>query len=469
MSTERSIFVTAPDMTPEAWAAELAGTRIAAEARPEVLYNLVSFSPHPDEKRTLSHAFMLALCFTEHRYAADATSIEEKYRTNSWGMRRSLADKEINDTSIITTPRGKFVKYPNWEHSLDDCCFALTDEGFVYQQEHRETIRAVIERWSPAGDFDNAPERRMATIATMMDRLAAPAPPQQAQGGTMAPRIAIASGHHNSSGGDEFEKSQTGPLCAAVAKHCRALGMDVRVVQPDDGMGTIAGSLDVVGNTVVKWANEGWRPDIFLECHTEGGGGTGVFAIYPDSPGDVDTDVQEDLGPMVSKAIALATGLKLGAGGDGIMSEKQTGVGASGSRLGIFRTTVPIKEMSSRLIIEYGAHDKEPDLSIAKGANFAERAGRATAGAFAEFLGWTPPLAANTTGTSTAAGDAVLVTPFISEQGHACVTIDFGGTVTKILGVNAADIGISGIGTDGGTYDRSVQQNVGKPWTKRIA
>ena len=207
----------------------------------------------------------------------------------------------------------------------------------------------------------------------------------------MAPRIALAAGHKNSSGGDAFEKEQTGPLCAAVAKHCRALGMDVRVVQPDDGMGTIAGSLDVVGNTVVGWDKAGWTPDIFLECHTEGGGGVGAFAIYPDWQGDVDADVRDTLGPDVARRIAAATGLGLGAGGDGVMSERQTGVGASGSRLGIFRTTAPLAASTTRLIIEYGAHDRQPDQGIAESPGFYDRCGQATAEAFAEFLAWSVP------------------------------------------------------------------------------
>ena len=207
----------------------------------------------------------------------------------------------------------------------------------------------------------------------------------------MAPRIALAAGHKNSSGGDAFEQSQTGPLCAAVAQHCRALGMDVRVVQPDDGRGMFPGGLDAVGRRVVEWAEAGWVPDVFLEVHTEGGGSTGAFAIWPDWGDDVDIDVRDELGPLVANAVALGTGLRVR--GDGTMSEKQTGVGAQGSRLGIFRTTEPIKGTTTRLIVEYGAHDKEPDLSIAKGPGFAEACGEATAAALAEYLDWTvtPP------------------------------------------------------------------------------
>jgi hypothetical protein len=211
---------------------------------------------------------------------------------------------------------------------------------------------------------------------------------------SMAPKIALASGHHNASGGDAFEKAQTGPLCAAVARHCRALGMDVRVVQPDDGIGFIPGILDEVGNTVVRFAQvDGWVADIFLECHTEGEGGIGAFAIFPDDPTtndagrDLDVDVRDKLGPAVAKAVAAATGL--GVRGNGTLSERGSAVGAAGSRLGIFRTTASLKASTTRLIIEYGAHDKEPDLSIANSPGFADKCGRATAEAFAAFLGHT--------------------------------------------------------------------------------
>lgn len=209
-------------------------------------------------------------------------------------------------------------------------------------------------------------------------------------------KLALSAGHHNSSGGDALEYQQTGELAEAVARHAKPLGFDVRVVQPDGpdadtepGDGTISGSLDVVGNTVVAWSKQGWVPDAFVEMHTEGGGGRGVFCIFPDAPGDIDTDVQNVIGPLVSKAIAAATGLALGAGGDGVMSETQTGVGGQGFRLGIFRTTEPIKQTTSRMIIECGAHDKEPDKTIQQRPAFYDQCGRATAEALAKHYGLT--------------------------------------------------------------------------------
>ena len=146
--------------------------------------------------------------------------------------------------------------------------------------------------------------------------------------------IAIAAGHHNTDGGDAFERQQTGLLAAAVAQACRERGMKVTVITPSLGgveaSGMFPGGIWDVAKAAVALVPP---PDIFLETHTEGGGGTGVFAIYPDAPGDRDTDVRDKLGPAVARKIAAATGLGVGGRGNGVMSEKQTGVGptATGS------------------------------------------------------------------------------------------------------------------------------------------
>jgi hypothetical protein len=183
-----------------------------------------------------------------------------------------------------------------------------------------------------------------------------------------------------------------------VARHCARLGLDVRVMQPDGpdadaerGDGMFPGGIWDVAKAVVALKSGGWLPDIFIECHTEGGGTTGVFAIYPDWDGDVDTDVKTKLGPLVAQKVSAATGLGLRrAGKDGIKgvcSEKETGVGITGFRLGIFNLSAPLASTTTPLIVEYGAHDKEPDLTIVKRPGFFDAAGKATAEAFAEFLG----------------------------------------------------------------------------------
>lgn len=224
---------------------------------------------------------------------------------------------------------------------------------------------------------------------------------------TMKVRVAIASGHHNTDGGDSGEYTQTGKLTQSIARQCTRLGMEVRVLQPDGpdadterGDGQFPGGIWDVARAVVALREQGWVPDIFIETHTEGGGTTGGFAIFPDWGDDIDIDVKLRLGPELARRVAAATGLGVRrAGKDGIpgvCSEKETGVGASGFRLGIFNLTAPLAATTTRLIFEYGAHDKEPDISISKRADFYDNAGRATAEAFLEFMGGVVPVATET-------------------------------------------------------------------------
>lgn len=323
--------------------------------------------------RQSSPAFLLAMFHHESSFGQFGSAVE----THSWGNTRPPA---IGAKTTGVTARN-FSIFANWDDGGVSTVARWNDYPPYFG---KNTVREIIPTWAPP--IENSTERYIAAVLADIERWVQPQQP------SMAPRIALASGHHNASGGDAFERQQTGPLCSAVARHCRALGMEVRCVQPDDGMGYITGSLDAVGNTVVKWADEGWEADIFLECHTEGGGGRGAFAIYPDWAPDVDEAVRDTLGPLAARAVATATGLALGAGGDGVMSERQTGVGGQGFRLGIFRTTAPLQS-TRRLIIEYGAHDKQPDLGIATSPGFADKCGQATAEAFADYLGWGGPLA----------------------------------------------------------------------------
>lgn len=56
---------------------------------------------------------------------------------------------------------------------------------------------------------------------------------------------------------------------------------------------------------------------------------------------------------------------------------------------------------------------------------------------------------------------------YINDQGEACLSVNFGGNCTEILGVNIVDLGISVKGVPDGTYDISVQGNVFTPWHRR--
>jgi hypothetical protein len=213
------------------------------------------------------------------------------------------------------------------------------------------------------------------------------------EGQTMVPKIALTAGHHNKQGGDALEIEQTGKLTPAIARACRALGMDVRVFTPGDGAGFSTESLDVIARHVTEAAAAGWQADIYCETHSEGGP-PGVFCLYPDVPGDVDTAVRDNLGPDLSRRVAQATGLGVRLGGR--MSEQDSAVVSHqpGVRLGVFRVTEPLKVKTTRLILECGSHTNATEIAIMAAPGFYDRAGQAVAEAFATFLEFEPVVVA---------------------------------------------------------------------------
>jgi N-acetylmuramoyl-L-alanine amidase len=210
-------------------------------------------------------------------------------------------------------------------------------------------------------------------------------------------KVALAAGHHNYDGGSPVEAAITGELCEAYARAFKAAGVDVRVITPDGadsdseaGDGMFPGGLDAVAQKVVTWSEQGWTADLFLECHTQGVADSsvrGVFAIYPDWGSDLDSTVKGSLGSKIANAIHFASGIPVW--NNGLMSEKSTGVGLSGYRLGIFRVTAAVASKTTRLIVEHGAHSNPQDLAILRGVGMLDKIAVAAVKAVTDFFGVT--------------------------------------------------------------------------------
>lgn len=244
--------------------------------------------------------------------------------------------------------------------------------------------------WSKPEVYNATPEneRYGAKIAMLANQLL-----ETANGEPDVPdtiRIALSSGHHNDDkGGTSGEYERTGVLTAEIARQMRGVdGFDVRVIQPDDGRGDFPGDLYDAASQVGAWAAEGWQADLFLEVHFEGNGagdaGRGSFAIYPDWGGDVDVDVRDTLGPSMAMQMQALTGIP--PRGNGTMSEKNTGVGSQGHRLGVFRATESFTDIT-RLIYEYGSLTSQADRALINHPDFMQNAARATTLAVAAFYG----------------------------------------------------------------------------------
>ena len=324
--------------------------------------------------------------------------------TRSWGNTRSPS---FGATPVMEGGKPKEIPgrtgtFPAWHTWLDGAISTaarLTTPDWYYAREGRTIGGVFIDPhnrtppivWAPAGDM-NDPDGYLRDVLNGMNADADMEEERQPMPRPL--RIALSSGHLNHDGGNPLEASITPKLTEAYWRAFRAAGCDVRVVQGDaDGDGApgdamYQGGLQDVARQVVRWAAEGWIPDLYLETHTEGVGNPnvrGVFAIYPDAEGDVDADVRDRLGPAIANRIAAATGLPVR--GNGTMSEKSTGVGAQGWRLGVFLASTALKGSTTRLIVEHGAHSSPDDLAIIQSPEFPDKAAAAAVAEVLAFYG----------------------------------------------------------------------------------
>lgn len=227
-------------------------------------------------------------------------------------------------------------------------------------------------------------------------------------------RVAVGVGHANLSGGNQYELKKNREVMAEFLKLAReSTGFDIRCYTPNNGQGTYPGTLDaVVYGTVHVWLQQGWRPDVVFEIHHEGLANTAVrggFVIYPDADGlygrhngiwgarskFVDTDVVE-AGPGMARIITQALGVPLRSG-TGLMSERHTGVGGDGFRLGYFGALSDpyFQQNAAVFITEAATYTNPTDRAIMERADFAPKEARALFEALA-YLGkergnWTFP------------------------------------------------------------------------------
>ncbi|HUY99087.1 MAG TPA: hypothetical protein VMU89_01960 [Thermomicrobiaceae bacterium] len=344
-----------------------------------------------------------ALAVFHHESGYGKAGVTPTYGTRSPGNTRT---KSTPDGELVTVPgKGQYVRHTSWIEGWRDLAHRLVSPSYPYAARGAITIEQIIPIWAPASD-NNSPETYIAAVVTDMAAWAdttSTTSRGSSPGMDHAPRVALAAGHHNTDGGNATEISIVGPLCREYALAFRQLGCDVRVITPQDGLGQFPGGLQAVAQKVVDFAGAGWVADLFLEVHTEGAGGVrGVFGIYPDWGSDVDADARDTVIPAMVKAISGVTGIPVRAGG--LMSERNTGVGTSGYRLGVFLRSAPVAATTTRLLIEHGAHDAPADLTVLQSPGMLAKI--AGAAATAAYLALGAPLTAGTLIPATPAAPA---------------------------------------------------------------
>ena len=94
-------------------------------------------------------AFWLAICGREHSFGTNRDSVLWRNDTRSWTNARSVRLPGLSYELITDAERGgPYVRYASVADSLRDGIYRLDEPSYVYQQEGRHSIGAVIARWT---------------------------------------------------------------------------------------------------------------------------------------------------------------------------------------------------------------------------------------------------------------------------------------------------------------------------------
>ena len=310
----------------------------------------------------------------------------------------SLRPERIGDLGpygygLITAPdNSQFLVFRSdadcareWKRRLVD--EATTYKGGVYAAT--TTLETLLAVFTPSGDVhpvtgvDNADINYAATVRTVLNRYAAleaDAGAKEQGGEPMAThRFILSAGHRNTDGGGAHREIEwTYPICVKAKQAIERRGGKAWIIQEEDGDSdpsfSVGRGLQNVAALCVNLAKAVGGVDAYLSMHYEGVNNTavrGFFGIFPDNPqGGVDVRANNPLDYNLCKVLAThvaKTGMPKRTGWvvePGIMSERQTGVGGQGYRLGEFAGTVGFRDTTARLILEAGAYTNTTDRAM---------------------------------------------------------------------------------------------------------
>jgi hypothetical protein len=363
------------DVPLDTWRHELAtfGSPLAAE--PTATWEAAR--PHS--------ALALAMAFHESRYGTS--------------YRRNTAD---NRNVHNLRPRGGFgfQTFPTWEAGVAEWRDRLTDPNYAYART--VTVADLVSVFAPSSD-DNDEAGYVRVVEWLLDEwpregwMSTPQP---------LPAIVLTAGHRSDADtGNPAEKARTPLLAQAYKRAFEAAGFTVYYWQSMDGdtrPDQSPGGLDGVGRGVGRLMSSIGGPSILFDLHFEGGGPRGVFSIVPDVTGlrtavsggapidDTWARNGDDvaLARLVSRYIGEATGLPLRSTTEpGVMSERVTGVGGQGWRLGMMAYTAAVRARSPRLVVEHGCLTQTADLKIIDSPGFYDKCAAAALRAVRERYG----------------------------------------------------------------------------------
>ena len=178
-------------------------------------------------------------------------------------------------------------------------------------------------------------------------------------------RYIISSGHRNTDrGGAHREAEWTYPISVKLKNAIHRRGGKAWIIQEEDGDSDpsfcVGRGLQNAARLCVDLANAVGGVDAYISMHYEGGPAGGFFGIFPDARSGVDIGSNNTMDRRLCRIFAKhveKTGMPKRLAGvvePGVMSERQTGVGGQGWRLGEFVGTLGFRTTTARVILEAG-------------------------------------------------------------------------------------------------------------------
>ena len=289
----------------------------------------------------------------------------------------------------------------------------------------------------------------------------------------------LSAGHMNSDrGGAQGEIGWTYPMCRKVKAAIERRGGRAWIIQDEDGDGVPGDSpnrgLQAVARLCVSLADAVGGVDAYISMHYEGAGAAvrGFFGIHPDGYNDtkamnpLDVRMIENIADATKKRTGMPLRRLWGHNRAGVMSEKETGVGAKGYRLGEFVGTMGFRTRTARTVLEFGNRWNPADHAMqydpAKQDAYAEAIVDGLEATFGKFEGGevVTPSHQLAKGDKAKATERLNVRVGVGLKYDVATTLDVGDEVEVI----ADDAGRSLAWADGYTWV-NVEGSFGTGWT----
>lgn len=334
-------------------------------------------------------ALFLAQAWLENKYKTTGHIIKPEHHNPVSIRPERIGELGPYGYGLITAPDGgQFLVFKTdadcareWKRRLFD---DATYKNGIYAAT--KTLGQMLAVYAPSGDthpvtgLDNADIGYASTVTTMLKQFAAqegdvPTAIEKVSTPMTSPTFILSMGHANSNrGGATRELEWTRIITPKLKAEIIRRGGRAYIIQEEDGdtnpTDSVGRGLQNVAYLCVDLAKAVGGAKAYISMHYGGEPHRGFFGIYPDAREGSDEGKNNPLDINLCRVIAKhveKTGMPKRTGGvmePGVMSERQTGVGAQGLRLGEFVGTMGFRQTTARVILEGGNYNTLADREM---------------------------------------------------------------------------------------------------------